>query len=272
MVEHSSQFGMSGRVFLEKIVASTNVRVERLKSTQKSQTLKEKALSIKKRSFEAAIRKSSPAIIAEVKRASPSKGVLRADLDPVQLAQSYEAGGAAAISVVTEPDFFQGNNGWLESIRSAVALPILRKDFILDDLQVIESAALGADAVLFIARLLSIDQMRNMLTTAMSVGLDVLFEAHDREDLERIAECFPKIVGINARDLDTFEVDTAQFERLRPHVPANAALIAESGIETHDHVVRGMRLGYQAFLVGESLVKSGDPQLTLRALRNGVQT
>ena len=172
-----------------------------------------------------------------------------------------------AASVVTEPEFFLGQDRWVAQIRSTIAVPILRKDFILDTLQVAESAALGADAILLIARLLSIEQMRELSDAASRCDLDVLFEAHDKEDLEKIVECSPRIVGINARDLDTFAVDTTQFAALGSLVPARVIKVAESGLDLAASIQATGRLGYSAFLIGEALVRAADPAAAIGAYR-----
>jgi len=258
-----------GRVFLEKIVASTRLRISRLRGQRSIDSLLADAKEFTRRSFDAAISQDSPAIIAEIKKASPSKGVLRADFDAAGLALAYESGGAAAFSIVTEPEYFQGDGAWIADTRSKTRLPILRKDFVLEPIQVAEAAALGADAILLIARLLSVEQMQELYDAAKTPALAVLFEAHGEHDLEKIAQCEPRIVGINARDLDTFVVDTKQFEALMNYLPDGVTTVAESGIESHDQVVSAMKLGYSAFLIGETLVKSAHPETTLRALRTG---
>jgi indole-3-glycerol phosphate synthase len=256
-------------VFLERIVASTRSRIARLREERSNDSLLADAKEFTRRSFQAAISSSAPAVIAEIKKASPSKGILRADFDATSLALSYKSGGAAAYSVVTEPEFFQGDGAWIVDIRSTSTLPILRKDFVLEPIQVAEAAALGADAILLVARLLSVEQMRELYDAARTPALDVLFEAHDEGDLEKIGQCGPLIVGINARNLDTFVVDTAQFEVLRNYLPRDVTAVAESGIESHDQIVSAMKLGYSAFLIGESLVKSDDSAAALRLLRTG---
>lgn len=259
-----------GRVFLEKIIAATQARVAELKSRQSIESLLNSAKDHERRSFMQALMANPPAVIAEIKKASPSKGLLISDFDPLRLALAYETGGAAALSIVTEPEFFQGSDGWVSNVQAATRLPVLRKDFVLDPIQVAEAASLGADAILLIARILSAEQMRELHDTAKIAGLDVLFEAHDEDDLAKISLCDAKLVGINARNLDTFVVDTEQFSRLRTKVPHGAVAVAESGIDSPAQIQSAMRKGYSAFLIGESLVKSDDPELMLRSLRVGV--
>lgn len=258
-----------GRLFLDKIVAATRARIARLRVETSLAALESRARAHSPSSLAAALKASSPAIIAEVKKASPSRGLFRSDFDPLALAASYHEGGAAALSVVTEPEYFQGSDQWLTQIRVRTALPILRKDFILDPLQVAESAALGADAILLIARLLSAEQMRELQAAAGQLRLEILFEAHDEADLEKIDACAPALIGINARNLDTFVVDTDQFARLRAKLSADAIAIAESGLSTHADIAAARRLGYAGFLIGETLVRAADPAALLRLLRDG---
>lgn len=256
-----------GRVFLDRIVQATQNRIERLRLRCKPEDLQSVGRSFPKRSLAVALRSSTPSVIAEIKQASPSKGRFREDFDHMNLAREYSQGGAAALSVVTEPEFFLGQETWLTEIRNATSLPILRKDFILAPLQIAETAALGADAILLIARLLSVEQLRELSHAATVEKLEVLFEAHDEDDLEKIAECGPRMVGINARNLDTFVVDTLQFEQLRSLIPQGAVAVAESGIESGVQIRSAFRLGYQGFLIGETLIKSHDPATLIRELR-----
>jgi indole-3-glycerol phosphate synthase len=258
-----------GRVFLEKIVAATQSRISRLKSQHTFEPLLSSAPNRVHRTFLSAMRSTPPAIIAEIKKASPSKGLLRTDFDPLRLAHAYELGGAAALSVVTEPEFFQGSDSWIPSISAASSIPILRKDFVLDPIQVAEAAFLGADAILLIARLLSVGQMKELQDAANRASLDVLFEAHDEDDLAKISSCDAKLVGVNARNLDTFVVDTVQFKKLKPRIPHGAVAIAESGIDSPAQIAAAINEGYSGFLIGESLVKSDDPAAMIRSLRSG---
>lgn len=268
MNNHPAIFQAPGRVFLERIVAATQTRITRLKSMHSFESLLNSAREFERRHLVQALAAHPPAIIAEIKKASPSKGLLIADFDPLRLALAYEAGGAAALSIVTEPQFFQGSDSWVSNVKAATRLPILRKDFVLDPIQVAEAASLGADAVLLIARILSAEHVRELHDAAASAGLDVLFEAHDEVDLEKISSCGPKLVGINARNLDTFVVDTGQFSRLRANVINGAIAVAESGIDSPVQIQSAMQQGYSAFLVGESLVRSDDPAAMLRSLRS----
>ena len=208
-------------------------------------------------------------IIAEVKKASPSKGVIRADCDAVAIARSYAAAGAAAISVLTEERYFRGRLADLARVRAAVEVPLLRKDFIFDPYQLTEARAAGADAVLLIVAMLDPRQLAELHGTATSLGLDVLIEAHTAEEVERAVAVGATLIGVNNRDLKTFVTTLATAERLRPLIPAGALAVAESGIETAADLARLHTAGYQAALVGESLMRAPDPGAALRALLAG---
>ncbi len=252
---------------LQTLVESSRVRVEQLRSKATFEELSERGRTNTRRSFRRALETVSPAIIAEVKKASPSKGVFSDHVDPVMQVTAYASGGCAAISVVTEPEHFWGDLGWIEAIRDAVALPVLRKDFIIDAIQVAETAASCADAILLIARILSPDQLAELSDAAGTLNLDVLYEAHDESDIEKITRCNPQLVGVNARDLDDFTVDTERVKRLHAALPANALLVAESGIERREQIIELREAGYHAFLVGEALLRSDDPAALLHQLR-----
>ena len=242
-------------------------RAESLRSDRSMDSLVRAGRCHAKRSLSEALTRSTPSIIAEVKKASPSKGAFRPDFDPVALAASYREGGAAAISVVTELDHFQGRAEWVTAIRANLDLPILRKDFIVDEIQVAESAAIGADAILLIARILTEDQIVRLSTAAAEVGLEVVHEAHDAQDVEKIQLAGARIVGINARNLDNFLVDTALFKELYPLIPSTAVAIAESGLEQAAQIRNLFQIGYQGFLIGEALIRSGEPANLIRQLR-----
>jgi len=224
------------------------------------------AYSASRRDFAARLEQTDLGVIAEVKKASPSKGLIREDFDPVGIARTYEKNGAAAISVLTEERFFQGHREHLEAIRQAVDLPILRKDFLIDSYQIVEARAWGADAVLLIVAILEDALLREMLDAAEACGLDVLVETHDESELERAADAGATIIGINNRDLRTFVTTLATAERLRPLVPAGAIAVAESGIHSRADIVRLRDAGFTSFLVGESLMRAPDPGEKLREL------
>lgn len=251
---------------LQTIIDAALRRVEELVRTTSIAVLRDEARRYERRTFAAALRRSKPAIIAEVKKASPSRGVFREDFDPVALAGSYARGGAAAISVVTEPEFFQGDGRWVAGVRAVASLPVLRKDFIVDPIQVYESAALGADAILLIARILDAERLHELSDAARALRLDVLYEAHDESDLAKLADLRPSVVGINARNLDDFSIDTGVFARLRGLIPPEAIAVAESGIADPLQMREFSRLGYGAFLVGEALVCSDNPEELMRSL------
>lgn len=217
------------------------------------------------RDFKAALKR--PAIIAEIKKASPSKGVLSHRFDPVAIARKYQDGGAAALSVLTDRDFFQGSLADLEAARAATHLPVLRKDFTIADFHVIEAAAHGADAILLIAALLDSKEMRRFRELAASFKMAAIVEVHDSEELGSALESGAEIIGVNNRDLNTFEVNLANSERLASQIPPGITKIAESGIDSAADVRRLMNAGYDAFLVGEKLMKSADPAAALRELR-----
>ncbi len=198
----------------------------------------------------------SPAIIAEIKKASPSRGLLSDDFRPTDIARAYELGGAAALSVLTDRDFFQGSLEDLVAVRRAVGLPVLRKDFTLEEGQIIEAAAHGADAVLLIAALHDTGSLRRLREFAGSLGLDVLVEVHDADELARVIESGATIIGVNNRDLRTFEVNLETSIALAAAIPATAVKVSESGIFTREHIESLRAVGYQAFLVGESLMKN----------------
>ena len=216
--------------------------------------------------IESKVATGAPAVIAEVKKASPSKGVIRADFDPAAIARSYEAGGAACLSVLTDVDFFQGADGFLQQARSACALPVLRKDFIVDPYQVVEARVLGADCILLIAAALDDDRLARLSEQALDLGMDVLVEVHDLAELERALQVPAPLLGINNRNLRTFEVSLDTTLALRRAVPADRRLVTESGILGPDDVQRMRDAGVDAFLVGEAFMRAADPGAALRRL------
>jgi indole-3-glycerol phosphate synthase len=219
-----------------------------------------------RRDFLAALRSRTPAVIAEVKKASPSKGLLAAEFDPAAIARLYEEGGAAALSVLTDEKHFQGSLSDLESARGAVGVPLLRKDFTIDAFHVQEAAAHGADAILLIAAILSERQMRDFRELAERYRMAALVEVHDEDELRPAIDSGARIIGVNNRNLHTFEVDLGTALALADKIPAGVLRVAESGIHSSADVLRLRAAGYQAFLVGEHLMKSGDPVAALRAL------
>jgi len=269
MADASSDSGSRRIHMLDRIVASVEARLEaEPPRSDLSDAAREQAArsSAEHRSLAAALTAAGPAIIAECKKASPSAGVLRADLDPASQARAYEAGGAAAISVVTEPDHFCGDPSWLAAVREAVALPVLRKDFIVCERQLEETVLLGADAVLLIQRILTPERLAALLATARELGLEVLLEVFADEDPLPAVASGAQIIGVNARDLATFEMRLDRVAELARKIPADRVRVAESGIDGPESLDRLHAAGYGAFLIGEHLVRSTDPAATLRRL------
>jgi indole-3-glycerol phosphate synthase len=219
-----------------------------------------------RRDFRAALDARAPAIIAEVKKASPSRGLLAADFDAARTAAAYQRGGAAAVSVLTDGPFFQGSLADLESARTGVALPVLRKDFTIAPIDLLEAAAHGADAILLIAAILTEREMRDFREAAARFGMAALVEVHGRAELDAAMASGADVIGVNNRDLSTFEVTLETSLRLAEHMPAGAVLVSESGIHSAGDIARLRAAGYSAFLVGEHLMKSGDPEAALRRL------
>jgi len=259
---------------LGRIVADKRQRLERRRQEEPLAILRQKvdqapptrslAQALRPRSGQA-LRGPSLGLIAEVKRASPSRGVLRADLDPKALARTYADSGAAAISVLTEEQHFQGSLDDLKAVRAVLdgrgepRPPVLRKDFLFDAYHLFEARVYGADAVLLIAAILSPELLAELLALAGTLGLECLVEVHDERELERALATDAQIIGINNRDLRTFEVDLALTERLRPLIPDDRVVVAESGVDTRADVERLRALGVHAVLIGEALVTADDP-------------
>ncbi len=224
------------------------------------------------RGFINALKSKSPALIAEVKKASPSKGIIRKDFDPVEIAKIYEDNGAACLSVLTDEPYFQGKDEYLVAVRKAVNIPILRKDFMLDPYQVFEARAMGADCILLIMAALSDEQTKELYDLATSLSLDTLFEVHDEEELHRALALSPKMVGVNNRNLKTLEVSLNTGLNLAGKIPSDILAVAESGIENHDTLKSFATAGYSAFLIGESLMRQPDIGLATRNILGRVDT
>jgi indole-3-glycerol phosphate synthase len=232
--------------------------------------LKEAGLAEPVRGFltamESRLAASDPAVIAEVKKASPSKGVIREDFDPPAIAAAYEKAGAACMSVLTDRDFFQGHEDYLVAARAACRLPVIRKDFIVDTYQVAEARAINADCILLIVACLEDAQMQELAHCAQELGMDVLVEVHDERELERALVLETRLVGINNRNLHTFETSLDTTFRLLPEVPSDLIVITESGIHTEKDVKTMRQNGVHSFLVGEAFMREEDPGEALKAL------
>ena len=257
---------------LSQICADTLAEVERRKFSQPLPTLASRQDTKRHptRGFGHALKHAVVAgrfgLIAEIKRASPSAGVIREDFDPVQLARTYAAAGATCLSVLTDKPYFQGEAEHLRAARGAVGMPVLRKDFMLDPWQIYESRAMGADCVLLILAALSDARAREMEELARALDMDVLAEVHNRYELDRALGLETQLIGINNRDLKTLRTSLEITEELAPHVPSDRFLIAESGIRTHADVLRLSDAGANCFLVGESLLRQPDVGQATRAL------
>src|SRR5882757_1175145 len=257
---------------LDRIVRRVRSVVEERKCTADVRALEQAAAEHTPRGFAASLRRFAEgdgiAVISELKKASPSKGMIRAEFDPVALASSLAKAGAAALSVLTEEEFFLGSLQNLELASATVSIPCLRKDFMVDEFQMLEARAHRADAILLIAASLTDTELKTLRASARSHGLDVLCEVHNREELDRVLqlglEC--EAVGVNSRNLKTFDVSLDTASELASMLPLETVRVAESGIHSHEDIVRMRAAGYRAFLVGESLMRQADPGAALRVL------
>jgi indole-3-glycerol phosphate synthase len=254
---------------LDQILAHTLLQVKARKAAADYGLLERQAAAHTPRGFTAGLRAAAangPAIIAEIKKASPSKGLIRSDFYPATLARTFQAAGAAALSVLTDEEFFQGSLSYLHEASSVVKIPCLRKDFILDPFQILEARAAGADAILLIVLAHTDTALSDLRDEALSMGLDALCEIHDREEMERAIALGFDLIGVNSRDLRTFSVRTEVLTELSQWMPKNAVMVAESGIRTAEDIARLQAVGYQAFLVGEALMRQPDPAAALALL------
>ncbi|NQU38450.1 MAG: indole-3-glycerol phosphate synthase TrpC [Lentisphaerae bacterium] len=251
---------------LEQIMAERRVAVDQARQEVPLEALRERATDREHHSLRSALERSGTSIVAEMKQASPSAGLLRPHYDPAALAMLYAANGACAISVLTEPRHFMGSAAHLTAVRAAVALPLLRKDFMCDPYQVVEAAAWGADVVLLIVAALEDDRMRLLFEAAGEWGLEVLVEAHNADELERALRLEAAIVGVNSRNLKTLTTDLAVAHALSSLIPKERLSIAESGIKSRDDIESLTAKGYDGFLIGESIVRHEDPASKLREL------
>ncbi len=256
---------------LSRILAVKVEEIARAKQVRSEAALRREAeVAEKPRDFIAALRAKiaagQPAVIAEIKKASPSKGVLREPFDPEAIARSYAQHGAACLSILTDSRFFQGRAEHLQAARTTSGLPVLRKDFVIDPYQVYESRALGADCILLIVAALAPPRMRELEALAVSLGMAVLAEAHDRAELDLALELGTPLIGINNRDLRSFETTLDTTLGLLPHVPAPRIVVTESGILVPEQVARLRRAGVHAFLIGEAFLRAADPGMEMKRL------
>ncbi len=264
-------------MILDEIVIKTKQRVESAKRKIPFEAMKEKALSVnqgslsrkytKDRSLESVLQKEGIRFICEIKKASPSKGLLSPEFPYVQIAKEYIEAGADAMSVLTEPDFFKGSNDYLQEGSLFSSIPILRKDFTVDEYQIYEAKTIGADAVLLIGSLLDTDTLKYYLGICDKLGLSALVEAHNEKEIHSAVRAGARIIGVNNRDLKTFTVDIGNSIRLRRHVPKDILFVAESGIHTREDIRRLEEAGVDAVLIGEAFMKSEDKRHTLNQLR-----
>lgn len=264
---------MTGTI-LDNIFSDKRVRVEAAKRESDPVALRELALEARSSRGSHCLRKalsdrSQINIIAEFKKASPSKGVINGGVDPAEVARMYEAGGASAISVLTEEDHFKGSLDDLRAVRDVVKVPVLRKDFIFDEFQICEAAAAGADAILLIVAMLDDPQIQELTAVAEEeFGLDALIEVHTLEELERVANLKPRLIGVNNRDLKTFALSLDVSRELIKHMPASVVAVTESGLQNNNDLRELKAIGYSGFLIGETLMRTGDPADELRRLRD----
>ncbi|WP_213804814.1 indole-3-glycerol phosphate synthase TrpC [Granulicella sp. dw_53] len=254
---------------LDQILARTLLDVNARKDVADYGWLERKAAAHTPRGFVERVRAAAedgPAIIAEIKKASPSKGLIRGDFHPAKLARSYQEAGAVALSILTDGPFFRGSLEDLEAASSAVRLPCLRKDFILDPFQVLEARAAGADAILLIVAAHTDAALRDLHAEAVSLGLDVLCETHTREEIERATDLGFDLIGVNSRDLHSFAVRTESLLELAIYLPAGVLRVAESGIRTAEDIARLREAGYGGFLIGETFMRQPDPGAALALL------
>ncbi|HKO59418.1 MAG TPA: indole-3-glycerol phosphate synthase TrpC [Thermoanaerobaculia bacterium] len=257
---------MSG--VLERIVARTRERLanEPMEVEDLRLAARQQAAAREPHAFAAALRREGVNVIAEIKAASPSAGAIIEEPDVETIAAEYASGGAAAISIVTEPEFFRGSRDWLARARGAAGLPVIMKDFVVEPSQLMRGAAAGADAILLLASLLDGPTIRHFIRLLDELGVDALVEVHDEEELQRAVEGGARLIGVNNRDLRDFRVDLGTSERLARQIPHDAIKVAESGIKSRADVERLQIAGFHAFLVGESLLRQNDRAAAVRAL------
>jgi indole-3-glycerol phosphate synthase len=251
--------------FLDEIIAAKKEEVRTLRARK----LQAPGRSSAKRDFvKALVKCEGLAVIAEVKKASPSKGIIASSFNPVAIAKTYEKGQAAAVSVLTDEKYFQGALSYLEDVRSAISLPVLRKDFIIDPVQVIQSACANADAMLLIAAILDQNQMQELYCAAIELSIDPLLEVHSMKECERVLKLSPtpQMIGINNRDLQTFETSLSTTLSIVGNIPREIVVISESGISTQEHTSALFKAGVRGVLIGESLMRADDPAVLIKTL------
>ncbi|MBO6046437.1 MAG: indole-3-glycerol phosphate synthase TrpC [Erysipelotrichaceae bacterium] len=257
-------------MIIDDLVAATKRRVAREKQLVTYEEIKNQALSMAITddfTFEAALRKPGVSFICEVKKASPSKGVIASDFDFLKVAREYEQAGADAISVLTEPDYFQGHIDYLKAIHQEVSLPLLRKDFIIDDYMIYQAKVYGASAVLLIASILDDETLSSYLSLTQTLGLSALVEAHNPEEIEKAVKAGARMIGINNRDLRDFSVDIHNSLRYRHLIPEDVVFVSESGIENREQIIELEQNNVQAVLIGETMMRAQDKQSLIKTLR-----
>ena len=257
---------------LDKIVEKTLLRVEKLKRGTNINELKDEAYKIKKEAFkfENAVKTDDIAFICEIKKASPSKGIIAQNFPFKDIALEYEKAGANAISVLTEPDFFLGANEYLKEISKIINIPILRKDFIIDEIQIYESKIIGADAILLICSILDEETLKDFITIADSLGLSCLVETHNEEEIQKAIKAKARIIGVNNRNLKDFSVDIKNSINLKKFVPSNIIFVSESGIKEHPQIKELKKNSVNAVLIGETFMKSQNKELELSILKGEI--
>ncbi len=257
-------------MILDKIIVSTKKRVEKAKQEKSFENMKKEALSLGKNSdfvFEKALKKEKMSFICEIKKASPSKGIICEDFNYIKIAKEYESAGADAISVLTEPEFFMGSNKYLTEVKKEVNIPVLRKDFIVDLYQIYESKTLGADAILLICSALNFKELKDYMETAWRLGMSALIETHDEKEVEMALKAGANIIGVNNRDLKDFKVDLNNSIKLRKLILEDKIFVSESGIKTKEDIELLHNNKTDAVLIGEGLIKSADIKQKLAELK-----
>ena len=255
---------------LEKIAERTKLRVARDREKISVDEMKRHALTLPRKNFafETALKKSDLAFICECKKASPSKGLIAENFPYLDIAKAYEAAGADAISVLTEPEFFLGDDKFLSEISAQVSIPCLRKDFVVDEYMIYQAKILGADAVLLICAILDDNQLKNFLSTCDELGLSALVEAHDEPEIRRALNCGARIIGVNNRNLKDFSIDMNNAKKLRELVPPEIIFVSESGVKSADDIKKIREIGADAVLIGEILMRAADKKSKLDELRS----